>query len=45
MRKGLQRVTKTGDDKHRGKGFLKTIQLRWNLEDEKKFASQRSGVF
>ena len=26
-----------------GKSSLKTIQLSWNLEDEKKFASQTGG--
>ena len=27
-----------------GKTSLKTIQLNWNLEDERKFASQREGA-
>ena len=41
MRKCLQRLSRKYTNKHQGKDFLKTIQLWWNLEDEKKFASQR----
>ena len=43
MRKCLQRLSREETDKHQEKDFPETMTINLDLEDEKRFASQRGG--